>query len=193
MTQVEQASLSVPNRNNWVEVHLDSDGGLSMLKFPPSVGGVGELPIPKAGAPATVEYIHRDDADALAANLKWFVGARASEATIKVRLWGGQQWLDTLLTLQRNRSTDGEGPVTIAFESLVEGRQLRAMLEGSLQAILVHRDGVPLYANPGYVRLLGYADIDAIMRQNNVLEQVHPDDREMVTRRAARRVAGNEG
>jgi PAS domain S-box-containing protein len=68
-------------------------------------------------------------------------------------------------------------------------RQLREILDGAVQAIVVHRDGKPLYVNPAFVKLIGAESAaDALTGAF----QVHADDRESLIRRIEARNAGTE-
>jgi PAS domain S-box-containing protein len=56
-----------------------------------------------------------------------------------------------------------------------EGRY-RALVETSPDAIIVHRDGRFLYANPAALRLYGSAGFEKL-EDKNILDRIHPDDR----------------
>ena len=55
-------------------------------------------------------------------------------------------------------------------------RRFRNVVEGSIQGIIVHRDGVPLFANQAMADILGYGDPAAIMALDSIDEFAHPDD-----------------
>jgi len=62
----------------------------------------------------------------------------------------------------------------------------RTLVELSLEGITVHQGGRPVLVNDTYVRLLGYADVDAYLRANagKVLPHVAPEFREEALRRS---------
>ncbi len=82
-------------------------------------------------------------------------------------------------------SVDGSGaaPALPPFE---------VMLDNALIAILVHRDGKPLWVNETYVRMLGYASRAETMARHQVTSTVHPDDKAMVRARGKARLAGED-
>jgi two-component system, cell cycle sensor histidine kinase PleC len=77
----------------------------------------------------------------------------------------------------------GPAPATGAAD------QFRAIVEESVQGIVVHRDK-PLYVNAALVEMLGFASRAELLRSASVLEHIHPEDRELVRGQIARRLAG---
>ena len=74
-----------------------------------------------------------------------------------------------------------------------DATQLAEILDKCLNAVLVHRDGRPLYINKAYARLHGYASLaDAVARHRVGITNVHPDDRSIVAARVAARIRGDE-
>jgi PAS domain S-box-containing protein len=65
----------------------------------------------------------------------------------------------------------------------------RALIEGSPDGVVVHRDERLVYANARFARLLGWPDAESMLGLR-VIELVHPDDRAMVRERM--RVLGDE-
>lgn len=68
--------------------------------------------------------------------------------------------------------------------------RFRALVEHLPLGIVVHRDGRIIYVNPGMRCILGLSEHDA-MEGTAVLDMIHPDDRENVSRRVAAVQAGN--
>ena len=58
----------------------------------------------------------------------------------------------------------------------------RTLIEWSLEAIAVHRDGVLIYVNPAAVKLMGAGSAKDLLGQP-MIERVHPDYREIVRAR----------
>jgi diguanylate cyclase (GGDEF)-like protein/PAS domain S-box-containing protein len=72
-----------------------------------------------------------------------------------------------------------------------ESRQLFEILDKSLNAILVHRDGRALFVNQAYAHLNGYASPEEAVARHAVGRSIHPDDRALVRRRIAARMHGD--
>src|SRR5262249_1413736 len=70
------------------------------------------------------------------------------------------------------------------------GRQLREVVDGSLQGIVVHRGHGPLYVNPALVTMLGYESVEDLLASDSILSFIHPDDRALVQGRIKARMAG---
>jgi PAS domain S-box-containing protein len=68
--------------------------------------------------------------------------------------------------------------------------QLRAVLEGSRQAILVHCGAGPLYFNAAFMQLCGFESREQAFAVPSIIDLVHPDDRSMVAERARERLSG---
>jgi PAS domain-containing protein len=56
--------------------------------------------------------------------------------------------------------------------------RFRAVVEGSLAGILVHRETTPLFANTAYARAHGYQTADQILAMDSVIPLIAPHDRE---------------
>ncbi len=64
----------------------------------------------------------------------------------------------------------------------VDGAAFRSVLEGTTDAIAVHRDGKIVYANPAGLKLLGYARLSDVVGRV-VLDFVSAHDRDVVAKR----------
>lgn len=64
------------------------------------------------------------------------------------------------------------------------------MIEGSVQGIFVHREHEILFANQALVGILGYGSIEEVLAVRDVLQFVHPDERDRLTRYRDDRNAG---
>jgi PAS domain S-box-containing protein len=69
-------------------------------------------------------------------------------------------------------------------------REMRGILERIPAAVLVHRDGVLIWANDAVGHILGYADARALIGRS-VLDVLHPDDRSGLTQRMRARENGS--
>jgi PAS domain S-box-containing protein len=78
-----------------------------------------------------------------------------------------------------------------AEETLRESEErFRAVIEGSVEGILVHRDTQPLFANPAYARILGYDSPDEVLNLDSVLPLIAPYEQERLLNYHATRVKG---
>jgi PAS domain S-box-containing protein len=68
-------------------------------------------------------------------------------------------------------------------------RQLREILDGSLNGIVVYRGGQPLYVNPAFARLIGAPSPESALEEPI---QIHPDDMPMLVARVEARDFGTE-
>jgi PAS domain S-box-containing protein len=139
-----------------------------------------------------VERVHPDDMTFLGTTRCWVANEPGREATIRVRLrQGDERWAPVSITVRH--VAEGMSEVVPHADELMAARraeaQFREVLEGSLQAILVHRGGRPLYVNPAYVSMLGYPTRAAAQAGPIV---IHPDDRPMVQGRIKARMSGGE-
>ncbi len=65
-----------------------------------------------------------------------------------------------------------------ALAALSESEErFRAMAEGSIQGILVHRDWKPLFVNQAYVDLLGFDSADEVLAQRTIADHQAPHER----------------
>jgi PAS domain S-box-containing protein len=101
--------------------------------------------------------------------------------------------MDGAGTLVRLRGTDRD--ITDrkrAEDSLRESREwLAAMFEASRDGIMVEENGVVVYANGSYARMLGYARPEEVFFKN-VGELCHPDDLARLAQQSARQDRGDE-
>jgi len=68
----------------------------------------------------------------------------------------------------------------------------KALVENTLQALVIWRDRVFLFVNSVFEEMSGYSAEEALtMTPEQVRDLIHPDDREMVWERGARRLAGH--
>lgn len=106
-----------------------------------------------------------------------------------IRAIGGSLSPESLVAGELVRRDDEIGQVTRAFVSTVRDlshrtreaedaqTKLRNILDGSLQAIVVHRSLQPLFVNDAAARMFGYADADEMLEQCDLRRTfpVNPD------------------
>lgn len=69
-------------------------------------------------------------------------------------------------------------------------RHMRQIVESSLQGIVIHRGGPPLYVNDALARMVGLEDAAELMAEPSIAPFIHPDDRDMVLANVAERQRG---
>ena len=57
-------------------------------------------------------------------------------------------------------------------------KRYRALIDGSMQGILIHRNFRPLFCNDAYARMLGYSEAQELMAQDSLLPHLPPDSEE---------------
>ena len=79
-----------------------------------------------------------------------------------------------------------------AYEKLTRSEEsFRSLIEGSPDAMAVHRDGRLVYVNPALVAVLGYERVEELVGRQ-AADIIHPDDRQAVMERARTTVAPQE-
>lgn len=95
--------------------------------------------------------------------------------------WQGQAAMQVTLI-------DLSPQVEIQRQLLASEERYRALVDGSIQGILVHKNFKPLFCNLAYAQMLGFADEHALMAQNSLLPfiasnhhlQAHKDNHKLL-------------
>ena len=61
-------------------------------------------------------------------------------------------------------------------QNIPDDTMFRAIVEGAIEGILIHRDQKPLYVNPAWAKLHGLT-VDAVLKMDDVLPLIHESDR----------------
>ena len=72
------------------------------------------------------------------------------------------------------------------------GEKFQAVVEGSIQGILVHRDDKPLFVNKAYANIIGYESQEEILKMNSVLSWLAPYERERLLSYRDARLKGGD-
>ena len=70
-------------------------------------------------------------------------------------------------------------------------RRFRALIEGSIQGVLVHRDNQVLFANEECARILGFTDLEDFPAAGSVEDHLHPDEIDRLRQYGEARVRGD--
>ena len=150
-------------------------------------------------------HIHPDEYDFFLWCAQWVMDQPGRNQTILLR-WARSQgrWSKINVTLRH----DGDGTVRVLFQpdEVEHARraemQLRRVVEGSAQGVIVRTMTEVLYTNDAFAHMMGFAstrDMSAYMdaeaaagRNPNNTGAIHPDDRPLVAEHMRRRLAGQE-
>jgi PAS domain S-box-containing protein len=143
-----------------------------------------------------LSQIHPEDADVFEL-LRMLAPSRVERTvTIEIR-WarGADRWTKLFATI--GRQDDGTIRLVLAGDEATVARrseaQMRRVVEGSAQGIIVRTQTEVLYMNNSFARLVGFASARECMTAGlpaNGL--IHPDDVELVSNRLKARLAGEE-
>jgi len=139
--------------------------------------------------------VHESDRAFFEHNWRWVEKEIGRDGTVHLRIRRTDgRWCPAIV----NMANLGSGKLRIQLQTneieLAHRRelQMRRVVEGSLQGIIVLTPTEVLYMNDGYARLVGYPSARQFLASHKTLsiEYVHPDDRQMITDRIRARTAG---
>ncbi|HEY1615786.1 MAG TPA: ATP-binding protein [Rhizomicrobium sp.] len=140
--------------------------------------------------------VHPDDRDLLDLMIAASPGRIGREAAIRLRWSQGGGGFRAVVARFR---AAGLASIEIAVEAdeanrvRRDERQMRRVVEGSAQGIVVRTANDVLYMNESFARLLGYSSIHECMTgQAHVDSSIHPEDRARVLHHLNARVSGRE-
>jgi PAS domain S-box-containing protein len=185
-----------------VEIVLDGDGVvLSVNSSDESKRLVSDV----AEGESLHVHIHPDDYDFFLWSSQWVLNGQGREQTIVLR-WARAQgrWSKINATL---KSENGTTLCMILQPDEVEHalraeKQLRRVVEGSAQGIIVRTNTDILYTNDAFAHMMGFASVRELSaytveetlagRNANNSGAIHPEDRPIVAEHMRRRIAGEE-
>jgi PAS domain S-box-containing protein len=143
-----------------------------------------------------VQQIYPADREFFAMTCQWVRENPGREATARVRFIRRNGKLFTSYATCRGEDGFTRAilvPDEAAFARRAE-RQMRSVVENSLQGIVVRDAENMLYVNDGHAKLLGYGSAQELMALDRAAlnEMLHPDDRQMVLDRIQARLSGEE-
>jgi PAS domain S-box-containing protein len=152
-----------------------------------------------------LNHIHPDDYDFFLASTQWVMASRGGEQTIILR-WAraNGRWAKINATLR----SDNEHTVRVILrpDEVEHAKraelQLRRVVEGSAQGVIVRTATDILFINDAFAHLMGfpsvrelsdYMDAETMAGRNpNMNGAIHPEDRALITEHIRRRLAGEE-
>lgn len=70
--------------------------------------------------------------------------------------------------------------------------KFRSLIEGSVQAVVIHREGRPLFANRAFVELFGFGSLDEVLALNTIFGLFVPENRDRVRSVHRQRIGGSK-
>ena len=142
-------------------------------------------------------HIHPEDADIFELLLKLAPSRGERSASVEIR-WarGPDRWAKLFATI--GLQDDGNIRLVLMGDEATVARrseaQMRRVVEGSAQGIIVRTESQVLYMNNSFARLVGYASAHECMAAapKHANSMIHPDDLELVASRIRARLAGEE-
>jgi len=174
-----------------IDVVLDADGILLSVRAGAELVRVARHLVP---GESIAKRLHAPDFEFLMAAARWLREDRTREATVRLRFLRDNG--EFLLACGTLGAADGGIHLTLVPDEAETARraegQMRQVVEGSAQGIIVRDSTTVLYMNDGFAKLLGYEDAAALFAvgQAAINDFIHPDDRQLVIDRIRARTAG---
>ena len=150
-------------------------------------------------------HIHPDDYDFFLWSSQWVMNSPGREQTIVLR-WARSQARWSRINATIRCDNDETFCIVLRPDEIEQARraekQLRRVVEGSAQGVIVRTNSDVLFVNDAFAHLMGFAstreltahnDAETLAGRNaNNSGAIHPDDRPLVTEHIRRRLAGEE-
>ncbi len=155
---------------------------------------LGDGPAELIGRPVTA--ILAEDGRHGAERLKSALAAAKSSQRSELKLTVlGRDGTTRLLDVTVGTAEDGgSGHAVLVLRDATDYQhsiaQLKQVVEGSIQGIIVHSGGPPLFANDALIQMVGIASREELFARPSVASFIHPDDRERVAGNIAARLRG---
>ncbi len=181
------------NNTPRIDITLDAEGVLRTVR--PTANAVMLARALKPGAPIAA-HLHPPDRDFLFANMAWLAGDDRREATLRLRFLRANGRI--LVARAVLRHADGRTQAELYLDETAAARraekQMRRVVEGSHQGVVVRTQDEVLFMNDGFARLIGYEDAETLLAlgQARINDFIYPDDRKLVVERIVARMAGHE-
>ncbi len=143
-------------------------------------------------------HIHPDDRGFYELTRYWVSSGSGNNATIEIR-WARDAGRWTKVCLTFDAASDETVRVGLRPDGEAHARraeaQMRHVVEGSAQGIVVRTTKDVLYTNEAFARMLGFGstrEMSADQSRRDVNSGIHPDDLALIGERVRRRLAGEE-
>ena len=150
-------------------------------------------------------HIHPDDYDFFLWSSQWVMNSPGREQTIVLR-WARSQGRWSRINATIRCDNDETFCIVLRPEEVEQARraemQLRRVVEGSAQGVIVRTNSDVLFVNDAFAHLMGFAstrelsahnDAETLAGRNaNNSGAIHPDDRPLVAEHIRRRLTGEE-
>ena len=176
-----------------VDVVLDEDGIMCDVRASDAAAYTARNLI--AGDPLA-PHLHAPDRDYLFATMQWLAGDETREATLQLRFVRSGRRL--LLTRAVARHKASETHLALYLDEAQAARraerQMRRVVEGSHQGVVVRTNSEVLFLNDGFAKLVGYETARELMALSPeaINDFIHPDDQQMIVDRIEARMRGRE-
>jgi PAS domain S-box-containing protein len=105
-------------------------------------------------------------------NIQYFIGSLVALLVLAVAAYGYR------LSLQMSHNDAERAAQHAALE--VSEQRFRELAEGSIQGIVVHRDGIPLFVNDAWARIHGFENAAHARALESIVTLTVPEDRDSV-------------
>jgi PAS domain S-box-containing protein len=176
-----------------IDVALDGDGVILSVAATPEAEALARS---LAVGERLDARVFPPDRAFIAVTARWAREQPGEEATIRIRFMRASGKLFTAYGTFFSNGGETHAilrPDEAALARRAE-RQMRNVVEGSLQGIVVRTASAALYLNDGYAKLLGYDTAKELfaMGREALNNSIHPGDRQMVVERIKARTSGEE-
>src|SRR5580692_2357691 len=155
-------SSALPAGPGCIEISIDGDGIVRRLTVPQPLMRIAQC---LSVGETLLNHVHPDERDFVAMNIGWARGEAGRTARVQFRLARvNRKWANVLAKIRQ--SDDGALQISLQPDDVAYARsaeaQLRRVIEGSLQGIVVISGRETLYFNEGYARMLGFISARAL-------------------------------
>lgn len=169
--------------------------GLEILAFEQDAHAPLIIDVPANGASA-LQLIHAEDHQAMT-QICALACEKDLRATLRVRIRKGHEWW---IITSAEIAREAEGQVRIQFTADARANadkvllHLRDLVDSAMHGAAVITDDEPIFVNRGLATMLGYDDLDDFIASGNTrfVNNIHPDDLDVVVQRVAARLKGEE-
>jgi PAS domain S-box-containing protein len=190
-SESDQDGANAPVRQ--IDVVLDNEGAIVSIAATPDAQAMAR---PLIVGERFDTRVFPADRPFIAATARWVREEPEQEATIRIRFVRANGKL--FIAYGTFFCAGGETRVVLRPDETALARraerQMRNVVEGSLQGIVVRTNDDMLFLNDGYAKLIGYESLKALIAlgKDALNDTIHPDDRQMVVDRIRARMAGEE-